>query len=241
MCNNRGPLLADEGAIMKGDEECPKQWWRPFDKWMIQLFRPTGPTTAGSAPDKHQALEEVLMGHNDRGIYQCKRCEGSYQGRTSIAQHVKRAHPISDAEKLIICQLAGEGLTSEAIGKTIQRAPSTVGRYMETQVNGHRRTKIRSTDGADGNNPPTTDTIPATGPMPSPAEFVMAFETRVLEYRTILAQKDTQIAELTRANEAKEKEIRDLAKQLNDLLYRGKSFSDQMAAAGQIIRSPLAR
>ena len=82
---------------------------------------------------------------------------------------------------------------------------------------------------------------PSGTTMLTPAEYVLAFENRCLEYQAILAQKDAQIAELTRACEIKTKEALNTAKQLNELLYRGKSFSDQMAAAGQIINSPLAR
>jgi IS30 family transposase len=209
------------------------------------------------------------MSQNDAKGYQCKRCDTYYQTRTMIARHVSVYHPLTQDEKTSIMQLKAEGKTWKAIGEAVDRAPSTVGRYIEIALAAGRNEApplrptrkspyLRQRERLAGTtitqlsqNPSLLEQVSETlervvdrgmgAPMLTPAEYVLAFEARCLEYQAILAQKDAEIAELTRACAAKEKEALGAAKQLNELLYRGKSFSDQMAAAGQIINSPLAR
>jgi IS30 family transposase len=209
------------------------------------------------------------MTQNDAKGYQCKRCDTYYQTRTMIARHVSVYHPLTQDEKTSIMQLKAEGKTWKAIGEAVDRAPSTVGRYIEIALAAGRNEApplrptrkspyLRQRERLAGTtitqlsqNPSLLEQVSETlervvdrgmgAPMLTPAEYVLAFEARCLEYQAILAQKDAEIAELTRACAAKEKEALGAAKQLNELLYRGKSFSDQMAAAGQIINSPLAR
>ena len=216
------------------------------------------------------------MTQNDAKGYQCKRCDTYYQTRTMIARHVSVYHPLTQDEKTSIMQLKAEGKTWKAIGEAVDRAPSTVGRYIEIALAAGRneapplrptrkspylrqRERLAGTTMTQKPSPiritsleDVTEALeryenkykvgaPSGTTMLTPAEYVLAFEARCLEYQAILAQKDAEIAELTRAYENKEKEALGTAKKLNELLYRGKSFSDQMAAAGQIINSPLAR
>ena len=184
---------------------------------------------------------------NDQKGYKCRRCDAWYQERTTIARHNHVAHPVTDHEKEQMRNLCETGYSYREIGDHLNRAPDTVRRYLLKEfaakvaevTQSEVTAAIENLDLRVHNDPPPAPVVDAG--MYSPAEYVLAFEARVAEFHALLNAKDARIFELGKDFASKEKEATDLAKQLNELVYRAKSFQEQMQTAGSILRSPLAR
>jgi uncharacterized coiled-coil protein SlyX len=187
---------------------------------------------------------------NDQKGYQCRRCDAWYQERTTIARHNNFAHPVMDDEKEQMRDLFETGCSFREIGDQLNRAPDTVKRHLfailgtlpvqaappEEKINKNIQLIVGT---FPSDEPPPAPVVDAG--MYTPAEYVLAFEARVAEFHALLAKKDARIFELSKEFESKEKEANALAKELNELLYRGQSFRQQMQTADSILRSPLAR
>ena len=187
---------------------------------------------------------------NDQKGYKCRRCDAWYQERTMIARHNHVAHPVTDHEKQQMRNLCETGYSYREIGDHLNRAPETVRRHLFAILGTLPVQAAPPAEKINKNIQLIVGTFPPDEPPPapvvdagmySPAEYVLAFEARVAEFHALLNAKDARIFELGKDFASKEKEATDLAKQLNELVYRGKSFQEQMQTAGSILRSPLAR
>ena len=187
---------------------------------------------------------------NDQKGYKCRRCDAWYQERTMIARHNHVAHPVTDHEKQQMRNLCETGYSYREIGDHLNRAPETVRRHLFAILGTLPVQAAPPAEKINKNIQLIVGTFPPDEPPPAPvvdagmylpAEYVLAFEARVAEFHALLNAKDARIFELGKDFASKEKEATDLAKQLNELVYRGKSFQEQMQTAGSILRSPLAR
>ena len=72
----------------------------------------------------------------------------------------------------------------------------------------------------------------------TPAEFVLAWEQRLIEYRDMIEVLKRQVAERDNALTKEMDKNRKLVNELNDLRYRTKSWQDQLRATSAALSKP---
>ena len=72
----------------------------------------------------------------------------------------------------------------------------------------------------------------------TPAEFVLAFEQRLVEYRNMIKELEQRVNEQAQSLSQETEKNRKLIVELNDLRYRTKSWQDQLRATSAALSKP---
>ena len=149
-------------------------------------------------------------------LFTCNRCVYKSDSAIDIARHVRLGHPVTDDEKQKIVGLFKTGLNQHKISLEMFRADSTIkailiaANLIETSKNGNE---------PDSNSESTQP----SGPV-EPAEYVLAFENRVVEFRKLLAEKNLIIQGKETEISRLKQEVAEARRKVTEVTFNSRNF-----------------
>ena len=156
----------------------------------------------------------------------CSRC--NYSGSPlELGRHSKLEHPVTEKEGKEIYDMYLKGVSNNSISQIFVRSASTI----KSVINRVSPKKYDNTQ-EDVHN------ISKETTFPSPAEYVAAFEARVLEFRKILVEKDSKISFLENKIENLMRELTETKKKITEIKFTANQWIKE-TLAGRSIDTPL--